>query len=357
MTMYESQQDRLASMRPPPSHQLVSATSQYCERAAIIVMALDEERSRRLISNLTEDEVRRLGSAMARMGRTDMDTIQEVIEEFKTQVGHNSGISGGFEAAEKMLNRFLPPEKVAEIMNEAKGPGRNNIWEKLSHIQPQTLAGYLRNEYPQTAAVILARLPAVHAAKVIRLLPNKNAAEISIRMVRMTSVQRPVLLGIEEALKRDFTSVLAQSYERDSTSIVAEMLNRSDQEMVDRILTALEEKEPQAAARIRRIMFTFEDLRRIEPSTFGALITEVSPERIPIALAGASDGIKALFMSQMSERAQKMLSEEMENEVPPRRKAIEEAQSEIVDIAKRLIGEGRIILREQDDEEPNEPDF
>jgi flagellar motor switch protein FliG len=150
---------------------------------------------------------------------------------------------------------------------------------------------------------------------------------------------------------------LGQSYEHDSTSIVAEMLNRSDQELVDRILTALEDKEPQAAARIRRIMFTFEDLRRIEPSTLGSLIAETSPERIPIALAGASDGIKALFMSQMSERAQKMLSEEIENQAPPRRKTIEEAQSEIVDIAKRLIGEGRIVLMEQEEEEPVEADF
>ena len=356
MTMFESKQDRASSMRPSTSHQLVSAQSHSCEKAAIIVMALDEERSRRLVSSLTEDEVRRLGSAMARMGRTDIDTMRQVIEDFNAEVSRSSGISGGFEAAERMLSRFLPPEKVTEIISEAKGPGGKNIWDKLSHIQPQTLAGYLRNEYPQTAAVILARLPAVHAAKVIRLLPNKNAAEISLRMVRMTNVQRPVLLDIEEALKRDFTSVLGQSQERDSTSILAEMLNRSDQEMVDRILTALEDKEPKAAARIRRIMFTFEDLRRIEPSSFGQVIAETSPERIPIALAAASDDIKALFMAQMSERAQKMLLEEMENQAPPRRKTIEEAQSEIVDIAKRLIGEGRIILMEQEEEEPAEAD-
>ena len=191
-----------------------------------------------------------------------------------------------------MLSLFLPPDKVAEIMEEAKGPDGKNIWDKLSHVQPQTLAGYLRNEYPQTAAVILARLPAAHAAKVMRLMPNKNAADIAVRMVRMTSVQRPVLNDIEEALKREFTSVLGQAYERDSASIVAEMLNRSDQEVVDRILGALEDKEPQATQRIRRIMFTFEDLRRIEPGTFGLLIAEIPTERLPIALSAASDEIR-----------------------------------------------------------------
>jgi flagellar motor switch protein FliG len=356
MTPAESKQDRSTAMRPlaQPSQ---SAQARYCERAAIIVMALDEERSQRLVSGLTEDEVRRLGAAMARMGRTDMDTIQDVIEEFQAQIGHSCSIIGGFEAAEKMLNRFLSPDKVAEIMDEAKGPDGKNIWEKLARIQPQTLAGYLRNEYPQTAALILARLPAAHAARVIRLLPPKNAADISLRMVRMTSVQRPVLMDIEEALKREFTSVLGRAYERDSTSIVAEMLNRSDQELVDRILAALEEKEPQAAARIRRIMFTFEDLRRIEPATFGLLIAEIPPDRLPIALVTASEEIKALFMSQMSERAQKMLLEDMETQVPPRRKTIDAAQSEIIDLAKRLIGESRVVLMEQEEEEAGDPEF
>jgi flagellar motor switch protein FliG len=357
MTMVETKSDRANAIRPVSSQQLTAAQAQSCERAAIIIMALDEERSQRLVAALNEDEMRRLGAAMARMGRTDMNIIQNAIAEFREQIGQSCNIVGGFEAAEKMLNRFLPPEKVAEIIDEAQGPDGKNIWEKLSHIQPQTLAGYLRNEYPQTAALILARLPAGQAARIMRLLPPKNAADISLRMVRMTSVQRPVLMDVEEALKREFTSVLGRAYERDSTQIVAEMLNRSDQDLVDRVLAALEEKEPQAAARIRRIMFTFEDLRRIEPATFGILIAEIPPDRLPIALANASSEIKALFMSQMSERAQKMLVEEMETQVTPRRKIIDTAQSEIIDIAKRLISDGRVTLMEQDDEELGEAEF
>jgi flagellar motor switch protein FliG len=357
MTMVEVKQDRFASVRPLPTVPTVTTESISCEKAAIVIMALDGERSKRLVSSLTEDEVRRLSAAMARMGRTDMDTVERVIEEFQSQIGRSCSIVGGADAAEKMLSLFLPPDKVAEIMEEAKGPDGKNIWDKLSHVQPQTLAGYLRNEYPQTAAVILARLPAAHAAKVMRLMPNKNAADIAVRMVRMTSVQRPVLNDIEEALKREFTSVLGQAYERDSASIVAEMLNRSDQEVVDRILGALEDKEPQATQRIRRIMFTFEDLRRIEPGTFGLLIAEIPTERLPIALSAASDEIKELFMSQMSERARKMLDEEMEIQAPPRRKTVEEAQSDIIDLAKRLIREGRIVLMEQDEEEGGEGEF
>lgn len=349
---------RQAQQQAAQSQALVPLRPVTVNKAAIIVMALDKERSRRLMSRLSDEEVRRLGSAMARLGRADMETVEQTIAEFRAEIGRTCSIVGGTDAAEKMLNLFLPPEKVAEIMDEIKGPNGKNIWEKLAHIQPQTLAGYLRNEYPQTAAVILSKLPPAHAARVVRLLPNRISADIALRMVRLNSIQRTVLTDIEETLKREFTSELSRSAERDSTSIVAEMLNRSDQDVVDRILSALEEKEPQAAARIRRIMFTFEDLRRIEPSTFGLLIAECSPDRLPIALAAVSEELKELFLSKMSERARKMLLEEMESMPPPRRKTIEEAQGEIITLAKRMIEEGRVVLLEQDEEEERpEPEF
>jgi flagellar motor switch protein FliG len=346
--------DRFASVRPTANQQLVPKRSVLQDHAAIIVMALDEDRSKRLLSQLNEEEIRRLSTAMARLGRADLQQVEEVVSEFRAEIGRSCNIVGGYHAAEKVLSSLLPPDKVAEIMDEIKGPNGKNIWEKLSHIQPQTLAGYLRNEYPQTAAVILTRLPAAHAAKIFRLLPNKLASDISLRMVRMSSIQRTVISDIEETLKREFTSVLARAYERDSTSIVADMLNRSEQDVVDRVLSSLEEKEPQVAARIRRIMFTFEDLQRIDPSTFGLLITEIPPDRLPVALASASEDLQALFMSQMSERARRMLQDEMESMLPPRRKSIEDAQSEIIGIAKRLIDEGRLVLLEQEEEEEAE---
>lgn len=331
--------------------------SHSVDKAAIIIMALDDTRSKRLVSRLGEDELRRLSTAMARMGRASFHTVEETIAEFRAEIGHTCNIVGGMAAAEKMLRQMLPPDKVAEIMDEIRGPDGKNIWEKLAHLQPQTLAGYLRNEYPQTAAVILTKLPTVQAAKVLRFLPNRIGADIALRMVRMNSVQRSVLTDIEETLKREFTSELSRATERDSTSIVAEMLNRSDQDVVDRILAALEEKEPQAAARIRRIMFTFEDLRRIDPMTFGLLIAEIPPEKLPIALANASEDLRALFFSKMSERARKMLEEEMESMVPPRRKQIEEAQSEIIGTAKRLIDEGRLVVLELEEEPAQDVEF
>jgi flagellar motor switch protein FliG len=328
----------------------VPTSAELLEKAAIVMMVLDEDRSQRIFARLEEDEIRRLSRAMANLGRAGMDTVERTIVEFRQEVGRTGNVFGNVESTERLLRRMLPGEKVDEIMDEIKGPEGKNMWEKLSNISPEVLGSYLRNEYPQTAAVILAKLPAQHAARVLRLLPEQLTAEISVRLVRMDSIQRAVLTDIEETLKREFMTNLARSYERDSSSIMAEMLNRSDKEMVERVMRALEEKEPHAAARIRRIMFTFDDLARVDRATFGVLIAECPAERLSIALSGAAPEIRELFLANMSERAANMLREELEALPAQRRKTVEDAQGEVIAIAKRLADDGRIFILEEDEE-------
>jgi flagellar motor switch protein FliG len=319
-------------------------------KAAIIMMALDSDRSQRILGGLDEAEIRRLGTAMASLGRTGIDLVEKTVADFQAEVGRTCNVVGTLETTEKLLRLALPSEKVAEIIDEIKGPNGRNIWEKLTHLQPQMLAGYLRNEYPQTVAVILAKLPAGHAARVMRLLPERLAADVSVRMVRITSIQRSVLHDIEDTLKREFVTELSRSYERDSTAIMAEMLNRSEKDVLDRIMATLEEAEPQTAARIRRIMFTFEDLKRVDSSTFGILIGECAVEKLPVALSNASPNLRDMFLSCMSERAANMLREEMETMMPPRRKLVDDAQAEIVALARRLNDEGRILINDDDED-------
>lgn len=339
----------LATVRQPGTE--LAKRSTKLAKAAIIMMALDEERAQRVIGRLEHEEIRKLSTAMAGLGRAEIEMVENTLAEFRAEVGRTCNIIGNAETTEKLLRRILPPDRVAEIMDEIQGPNGKNIWEKLAHIQPQMLAGYLRSEYPQTAGVILAKLPAQHAARILRLLPERLVADIAVRLVRMNSVQRSVLTDIEETLKREFSTELSRSYGRDSTSIIAEMLNRSEKDVLDRVMAALEEQEPEAAARVRRIMFTFEDLRRVERSTFGLLIAECPAEKLPIALAGASADMRELFLTSMSERAGNLLRDEIETMPTARRKVVEEAQAEIVALAKRLADEGRIVILEDDEEE------
>jgi flagellar motor switch protein FliG len=334
-----------------PAPEPVRAGPDLLEKVAIIMMVLDEDRGHRIFAKLEEDEIRRISRAMANLGRADVEVVERTILEFRNEVGRTGNIFGTVESTERMLRRMLPTDKVEEIMDEIKGPEGKNMWEKLSNISPEVLSSYLRNEYPQTAAVILAKLPAQHSARVLRLLPDPLTAEISVRLVRMDAIQRSVLTDIEETLKREFITNLGRSYERDSSAIMAELLNRADKDLVERVMRTLEDKEPQAAARIRRIMFTFEDLARVDRSTFGVLIAECPADRLPIALSGATPAVQDLFLSNMSERAANMLREELQALPAQRRKTIDDAQADIIAIAKRLSDEGRIFILDEDEEQ------
>lgn len=329
---------------------VVPAMMNTLQKAAIIMMTLDEERSQRLIRQLDEYEIRHLSRAMATLGRAETDVIEKTIGDFHSEVGRTGNLFGTIETTERMLRRIMPPEKVAEIMDDIRGPDGRNTWEKLANISPEVLSTYLRNEHPQTAAVILSRLPGQHAARVLRHLPEVLVNEIALRLVRMDNIQRGTLVDIEETLKREFMTNLSRSYDRDSSAILADMLNRSDPQMVDRVMRMIEVQEPQAASRIRRIMFTFDDLIRVDTDTFGVLIAECPVDKLPIALSGASEEIRELFLGNMSGRAASMLREEIESLPNQRRKSIEDAQGEIIAITRRLAEAGKIFILEDGDD-------
>jgi flagellar motor switch protein FliG len=323
-------------VRPPAARSL--------DKAALIMLALDEERSQRLFAGLEETEIRLLSRAMSRLGRTPLELIEQTVGDFREEISRTGNVVGTVEGTERILLRIMPPEKVASIMGDIRGTNSGAVWERLAGLPAPALVSYLRNEYPQTIAVVLAQLPPERGAHVLGLLPQPVADEVAVRLLRMDRVQQSVLSQVEAALERELIATNEGSEGQDSASVLAELLNRSDKDMVARVLATLEETDPDGAARVRRLMFTFEDLIRIDPATFGVLIAESSVDKLAIALHSAGAAIRELFLSSMSERAANMLKDEIETMPAPRRKAVDEAQTEIVELAKRLAEEGRIAF-------------
>ncbi len=315
--------------------------SETLDKAAIILMTLDQTRVQQIFGRLDDDEIRRVSRAMTTLGPTDGDVVAQTVSEFQAAIGRAGNLIGSAHNTERMLRQVLPPQKAAEIMQEISG-GAGHVWEKLTQVTPDVLAGYLGNESPQTAAVVLAKLPAQYAARVLPLLPD--AVDIALRIVRTNAVQNTVLGDIEETLRREFVGDGSVPRDKDSSRILAELLNHSDRAMVQRVMTTIAEQDTEAATKVRRLMFGFEDLLRIDPTTFGALIAECPAEKLPIALATADAALRDVFLSRMSERAANMLREEMETMPTPRRRLIDEAQAEIVALAKRLAEAGRIFI-------------
>lgn len=316
---------------------------------AVLFMALDETRIQGLFERLEEHEIRRVSRAMSNLGKVTIDEVERVITRFRQEVGHTGTVIGTAETTERLLRRLLPQDKVSEIMDEIRGPEGKTMWEKLANISPEVLATYLRTELAQTAAVILAKLPAQHAARVLALLPKNSVDEIVLRMVRMDSIQKGVLQDIEQTLQKEFITNLSRSYERDSSQIVAEILNRAEKGLVEHLMRHIETREPHAAGRIKRIMFTFDDLIRVDRSTFATLVAECPADKLQVALTAASAELRELFLASMSERAATMMRDEIESMPAQRRKTVEDAQGELITIAKRLADEGRIFILEEDE--------
>ena len=320
------------------------------QKAAALLLAIDEAHAVTLLGRLHEDEVRDLSVAMSGLGTITADAVEQLCEEFAGSLGTVGSLTGSFETTERMLSKSLPKERVAQIMEEIRGPAGRTMWEKLGNVSEAVLANYLKNEYPQTVAVVLSKVKPDHAARVLSLLPESFAMEVVMRMLRMENVQKEALEGVERTLKMEFMSNLARTNRRDAHEVMAEIFNNLDRASETRILGALEERNRDAAERIRGLMFTFDDLQRLDAAGIQILMRSVEKGRLTIALKGASQDLRDLFLRNMSERAGKMLRDDIAGLGPVRLKDVDEAQVSIVASAKDLAAQGQIRLAEGRDE-------
>ena len=225
------------------------------------------------------------------------------------------------------------------------------MWDKLANVNESVLANYLKNEYPQTVAVVLSKIRPEQAARVLAALPEEFSMEVVMRMLRMEAVQKEVLDKVEQTLRTEFMSNLSRTNRRDAHEMMAEIFNSLDRNTEARFLAALEERSRDAAERIKALMFTFEDLIKLDPSGVQTLLKNVEKEKLGLALKGASETLRDLFFSNMSERASKLLREEMESMGPVRLKDVDEAQMIMVNVAKELASKGEIMLADNKGED------
>jgi flagellar motor switch protein FliG len=321
------------------------------QKAAAMILALGEEHSSRLYALMHEDEIKEISATMAQLGPLHPDVVDRLCVEFTDGMNAAGGLVGSFENAERMLMRALPRDRVSQIMDEIRGPAGRTMWDKLGNVNEAVLANYLKNEYPQTVAVVLSKIRPDHAARVMAILPDGFAIEVVMRMLRMESVQKDVLEGVERTLRSEFMSNLARSSRRDAHEMMAEIFNNLDRQAETRFIAALEERNREAAERIKSLMFTFDDLTRLTGQGIQLLLRAVDKEKLPLALKGASEPLRELFFRNLSERAGKMLREEIDALGPVKLKEVDEAQAAMVTRAKELASQGIIEIGSNNGEE------
>ncbi|MFP1132142.1 flagellar motor switch protein FliG [Asticcacaulis sp. W401b] len=321
------------------------------EKAAVVMLALGEEHTE-LWRQLDEEEIKEISQAMSSLGTVSSNVVEELLVEFVSGLSNSGTIMGSYEQTQRLLQSFLPPDKVDALMEEIRGPAGRTMWDKLGNVNEAVLANYLKNEYPQTVAVVLSKIKSDHAARVLSALPEDFALECVQRMLRMEPVQREILDKIEQTLRVEFMSNLARTSKRDSHELMAEIFNNFDRQTESRFVAALEERNRESAERIRALMFVFEDLSKLDPGGVQTLLRAVEKDQLGLALKGASDSLRNLFFSNMSERAAKIMRDDMNSMGPVRLKDVDSAQMAMVQVAKDLAAKGEIMLAGQggDDE-------
>lgn len=315
-------------------------------KAAIMMLAMGEQRAANLFSFMDDYEIRDISREMAQLGQVTSDEMEKTLNGFTDALGGDgAGVVGGWGTTERYLKTFLKEDRVKELMDEMRGPEGRTMWEKLANVNEETLASYLLNEYPQTTAVIISRIKAGHAAKVLSILPQDLAMEVIQRILVMDNVPREVLNAVEDSLKVEFMRNLAQKTTRDPHEVLAEVFNNFDRTNESKFMGLLEKTNKEDADSIRALMFTFDDIMKTDDKGIQTILRDMTDKDVlAMALKGAKPEMREKFLKNMSERAAKILREDMEAMGPVKVKDVDEAQMKIVTVAKNLADKGEIVI-------------
>jgi flagellar motor switch protein FliG len=314
------------------------------QKAAIFMLSIGQVNSAKLFERMEDEEIRDISLAMVSLGSVSATIIERLFDEFSGLLSSAGGLIGSNAATEKLLLGSMSADRVSEIMGEISGPAGRTMWDKLGNVSEDILANYLKNEYPQTVAVILSKIKPDHASRVLALLPENFSLDCIMRMLRMEAVQKDVLDHIERTLRAEIMTNLSSTPTLDSHEVMASIFNHLDSNTEERFMTALEERDKESAERIKNLMFTFNDLSKIDPAGIQLLLGRVDKDKLGLALKGALEDVQELFFNNMSKRAGKMMKEDMEALGAVRLKDVEEAQTAIVLVAKGLSDSGEIVI-------------
>lgn len=320
-------------------------------KAAMLMLVVGDDHANTLFDRLDIDEIKAIAQEMTELGRLRGSDVDQLLRSFNLIMGGGSGVVGTYDTAKQMLSRIMDDDKVAMIMKDIGGPPGGNVWKKLSKIDDMTLANFLKNEYPQTIAVVMSKIKTERAARVMALLPKELSVETMMRMLRLDAVQENIMTDVEDLLRVEFMANAMGEPPPDQHEVMAGIFNFFDRTTEASFMEMLEERNKESAELIRSLMFTFDDLIKLDAQAIQLLLRNVDNSRLGLALKGGKEELSELFFGNMSERAAKILREDMENMGPVRVKDVEESQSEIVIAAKALIDSGEVTIAGDDSED------
>jgi flagellar motor switch protein FliG len=318
------------------------------QKAAIFLMAMGDEFSSAVFKGLTEHEMKLLGKRMAALEDVtiSVETVQSIMDEFQQLSSEVSGVTGkGIDYLRNALVTAIGQDKAKPILESISQAMDTAAFSSLRTIDSALLVEYLKGDHPQTIALVLAHLDHLKVAQIIKELPEKLQPEIVYRIANIGMVPSGVIEDVDEVLKKEIEALgSVESKKLGGVESVAEIMNQLDHNTENNIFASLEEMDADLAENIRQKMFVFEDLINIDGRGIQAILKEITNEDLSLALKTASEGLKALILKNMSSRASEMLLEDMEAMGPVKLSDVENAQQNIVRVARKLEAAGKIVI-------------
>lgn len=317
------------------------------QKAAILLLSFGEDISAEIFKNLNEFEIKRVGSAMSRLGRLEQDIVDEIMMEFYGILQQNKKFFyGGNDFTKKVIGSAFKGGDADQMIEDLALSSSANL-DSLELIDPRTLSTFIRNEHPQTIALILAHLDPKKCGETLKLLPESLHTEVLLRIANLDAVAPEIIDEIDDVLRNEIQAMGSISHQKiGGVEPIAEMLNLIDKATEEQILDNLEERDPELAEQVRQLMFVFDDLIKVDDRGIQELIKNVNNEKWKIALKTASEAVRELVFKNMSERASQMLREDMEAMAAVKLADVENTQYEIVQVARKLEEEGKIIINQ-----------
>lgn len=315
------------------------------ERSAVLLNVLGNQVTSQVFKKMRDNDVKRLVSAMGQVKRVPITTVREVLEAFYTEISEEESLIFGHAQGRDFVLATLGEERAKTVLGQLSVVEGSRTLEALELVDPRTLANFLVNEHPQTVALILAHLEPMKKCEVLRRLPEVIQTEVVLRIANLDFISPNLIAQVDEVLKQELATLGSiDTQQLGGVLPIAEMLNIMDKTSEQNIMARVEEKDPQLAEEIRKLMFVFEDIVYIDDRGMQMLLKEVDNAKLIIALKTAPEEIKDKIFRNISKRAGEMLKDDLESMGPIRLSDVETAQQEIVNIAKRLETEGKIII-------------
>jgi flagellar motor switch protein FliG len=321
------------------------------EKVAALLLAMGKPLAGRLLKHFDTEELKQITRSVAELGTVPIPTLEELVEEFAGQFMTGADLRGTPEEVEQLLNGALSPEEIADVMSDVTGNSNEAMWDRLSNV-PETIFGtYLAKEHPQTVAYVLSKVSPACAAKVVGQLPRDMRNEMMRRMLAIAPVTEAAVRIIQAQLQEDLLTNVSRQGGTEENVRIANIINKLDRNQMDDVMQSLAVARPKAAEVLRGLMFTFDDVVKLQSKARSVLFDKIPTELVVLALKGTDLAFRDAILSSLASRARRIVDSELANGGPASQRDVLKARRMIADTALELSSVGEIDLKSSDDED------